>query len=64
VVPGGQGRLVALRPKDGAIAAAAPLDGPGQRFIRPALVGDRIYVSSCDADRGPGHLEAYQVVAQ
>jgi hypothetical protein len=62
VVPGGEGQLLALRVSDGTLAASASLTGPGQRFIRPAVHGDTVYVTSCTGDSGPGQLEAYQLV--
>jgi outer membrane protein assembly factor BamB len=62
VVPGGQGQLLALRVADGTLAASATLTGPGMRFIRPAVHGDTVYVTSCDSDSGPGHVEAYQLI--
>jgi hypothetical protein len=53
---------MALRAGDGSVAAETPLDGPGLRFILPAVGGDMVYVNSCDSDDGPGYVEAYRIV--
>ncbi len=57
----GAGRLYAIRVRDGAVLGRAELDGPGQRYVRPLVVGERVWVSSCAPGDGPGHLEAYDL---
>jgi outer membrane protein assembly factor BamB len=57
------GRLFAIRVRDGETLGRAELDGPGQRYVRPLVVGDRVWVSSCAPGDGAGHLEAYGMSA-
>lgn len=56
------GYLWGVRVRDGELALHAPLSGPGQRFALPLVVGDRIFVDSCD---GPGEqqgrVDAFQL---
>lgn len=59
----GAGRLYALRVRDGTVLGHTDLDGPGQRYVRPLVVGDRVWVSSCASGDGAGHLEAYRLSA-
>lgn len=59
--PGGIGRLLALRARDGALLVDEPLRGPGYRFTLPLFHEDTIYVPSCDSEAGPGTLEAFRV---
>lgn len=60
----GKGVLYGLRVSDGALLAAQELSGGGMRFARPLVDGDRIYLSSCSSDAGPGHVEGYEIVRQ
>jgi hypothetical protein len=60
VEPGGPGRLIALSAKSGALLADVPLAGPGYRFVKPLVDGDRIYVPSCATERGPGTIEIHR----
>lgn len=57
----GPGRLYALRVRDGRVLGTIELAGPGQRYVRPLVVGDRVWVSSCAPGDGAGHLEAYDL---
>jgi hypothetical protein len=59
---GGIGRILALDGASGVLQAATPLAGSGYRFTRPLVIGDRVFVNSCTSDRGPGTLEAYDIV--
>lgn len=59
--PGGRGRLVALRARDGALLADEELAGPGYRFTLPLIHAGAIYVPSCQSDSGPGTLEAFRL---
>jgi hypothetical protein len=58
---GERGNLLALRSRDGAILIDQPLAGPGYRFTQPLLVGERIFVPSCQPDNGPSALEIYDI---
>jgi hypothetical protein len=59
---GGQrGRLLAIDTRDGTKLAEALLDGPGYRFTKPLVIGDRVIVPSCNSDAGPSHLEMYRL---
>ena len=60
---GGKGRLLGLRVEDGAMVVDQELQGPGYRFTQPLLVGDRLFVPSCEPDNGPSALEIYDIVA-
>ena len=57
----GNGTLLGIRARDGAIVAVRELTGPGQRFVAPLAIGDRLYVPSCNSDTGPSHLEGFQL---
>lgn len=58
------GVLYLVRVADGLIVHRAELDGPGQRFAQPLAIDDRLYLASCvQGNRGPSHLEAWQIVA-
>jgi hypothetical protein len=61
VAQGAKGRLVGVRAEDGAIAASVELRGPGQRFVQPLTVDNRIYVPSCSRDTGPSQIEAFEL---
>jgi hypothetical protein len=56
-----RGRLLALRVSDGAILVDELLAGPGYRFTLPLLIGDRIFVPSCQPDQGPSALEVFDI---
>lgn len=56
-----RGKLLALQASDGAILVDQPLAGPGYRFTQPLIVGDRIFVPSCQPDNGPSTLEIYDI---
>jgi hypothetical protein len=57
------GILYAIDVRTGTIVDRGGLDGPGEKYIEPAVVGNRAFVTSCDsiAD-GPTHLEAWDLV--
>lgn len=55
------GRLFAIRVRDGEVLGRAELDGPGQRYVRPLVVDDRVWISSCAPGDGAGHLEALRL---
>jgi hypothetical protein len=61
--PGGAtGILYAIDARTGEIADRAPLDGPGHKYIEPAVLGGRVFVTSCDdIFDGPSHLEAWDL---
>lgn len=54
------GILYLVRVADGAIAERAALDGPGRKYTLPVVRGDTLFVASCDAEDGAGHLEAWR----
>lgn len=57
------GVLYAIDARTGAIADRGSLDGPGQKYIEPLVIGNRVFVTSCDTIMtGPTHLEAWDVV--
>lgn len=58
---GARGRLLALDTLDGSKLAEALLDGPGYRFTKPLVLGDRVVVPSCSGESGPSHLELFQL---
>ncbi len=55
------GQLFAIRVRDGEVLGRAELSGPGQRYVRPLVVDDRVWISSCAPGDGAGHLEAYRM---
>jgi hypothetical protein len=59
------GELFLIRIRDGAIIERGALDGPGHKYLAPLVLGDRVFVGSCDTiGSGPAHLEAWDVVTQ
>lgn len=57
------GVLFLIRVRDGAIVERGALDGPGHKYLEPLVLGDRVFVGSCDAiGAGPAHLEAWDLV--
>jgi hypothetical protein len=58
------GILYAIDARTGDIAARGGMAGPGEKYIEPAMIGDRVFVTSCDTImNGPTHLEAWDVAA-
>lgn len=59
------GELFAVRLRDGAVLARAPMVGRGRKYVAPLVLGDRLVVPSCDGgtDAGPSHLELWQLAA-
>lgn len=57
----GKGQLLAIETESGAPRFDLTLEGKGIRYARPLVLGDAIYVGSCNSDAGPSHLEAYRV---
>jgi len=56
------GVLYAIDARTGAIADRGALDGPGHKYIEPAVIGGRVFVTSCETIMdGPTHLEAWDV---
>ena len=58
---GGRGKLLGIQVSDGAVLVDQPLIGPGYRFTQPLMVGDRIFVPSCEPDDGPSRLEIFEL---
>jgi hypothetical protein len=62
------GRIYLIDAATGAIRDRGALDGGGRKYIRPAVLGQRVFVTSCTGgpDRGmlPGssHLEGWDLV--
>ena len=54
------GLLYLVRVSDGAIVERAGLDGPGRKYNLPVVRADTVIVSSCDAELGASHLEAWR----
>jgi hypothetical protein len=56
------GVLYAIDARSGEIADRGGIDGPGQKYIQPLVLGARVFVTSCDAIAdGPTHLEAWDL---
>lgn len=60
VDPGG-GRLTGVRIADGEPVFQHDLTGRGRRYALPLVHEDRVYVTSCRANDGPGFLEGYRL---
>jgi hypothetical protein len=60
---GKRGRLLGIRAADGAIVVDEELRGAGYRFTQPLLLGDRLFIPSCEPDNGPSQLEIYDIGA-
>lgn len=58
------GKLLALRPRDGKLLGEVALAGKGRRFIEPLVHEDVVYAVSCESDRGRSFVEAHRLVAQ
>ena len=58
------GRLTGLRISDGEPVYRVNMAGPGRRYSLPLVQDDRLYVTSCNRNEGPGHLEGYQLVSE
>ncbi|TDP75857.1 hypothetical protein [Bradymonas sediminis] len=58
------GKLIGLNVDDGARVFETALKGPGRRYAVPLRVDDMIYVSSCDADSGPGRVEGFKLTKE
>jgi hypothetical protein len=57
-----RGTMLLIDVAAGRIVDRRALSGRGQRFIAPLVLGDRIVVTSCESNDGPGHVEAWDVV--
>ncbi|HTE50305.1 MAG TPA: hypothetical protein VK698_05480 [Kofleriaceae bacterium] len=58
-----EGLLYLIRISDGAILDRARLDGPGRKYIEPAVDDQRLFVTSCElVEEGPSHLEGWDLV--
>lgn len=63
--PGGRGTLLAVRVRDGVIAARAALAGEGVRYIEPLVIGSRVFLNSCNGNPpASGHLEAIDLALE
>jgi hypothetical protein len=63
--PGDRGRLLGVRVADGTITYDIELDGRGMRYARPLVVGDMLYVNSCEEQHsGPAWIEAFRISAE
>lgn len=60
-VNGSGGRLIALDVDDGSRVFESKMIGPGYRFTVPFVTQNRVYVSSCKGNAGPGHVEAFEI---
>jgi len=60
----GPGRLVGVRTWDGKMVEDLQMAGPGNRFTKPLVVEDRVYVPSCGNDRASGFVEGYRVLTE
>ncbi len=60
----GPGRLMGVRTWDGEVVEDLELSGPGNRFTKPLVVEDRVYVPSCGNDRTSGFVEAYRIALE
>ncbi len=64
------GRLYLIDAATGVIRDRGTLDGPGRKYVRPAVIGERVFVTSCtggpDTGKLPGssHLEVWDVVGR
>ncbi|MBK9001339.1 MAG: hypothetical protein IPM35_36935 [Myxococcales bacterium] len=56
------GRLIGLRASDGSLLVDQKLAGRGFRFTKPLFHAGVLYTPSCNADFGPGTLEAHRLV--
>lgn len=59
----GKGTIFGVTVKDGTIVARVQMAGRGQRFLRPLIHDDVLYIPSCQDDEGPSELEAYAISA-
>jgi hypothetical protein len=58
---GETGKLLGLHAASGTLLVEADMVGPGQRFSQPLLIGDKLYVNSCDSDEGESRLVGFAV---
>jgi hypothetical protein len=57
-----EGLLYGINAVTGDIEALATLDGPGQKYAQPAVIGSRAFVTSCQTiGQGPAHLEGWEL---
>jgi outer membrane protein assembly factor BamB len=56
---GAHGYLYVVRVRDGQVLARQPLSGAGMRYVKPLVIGDGVFVSSCVSDQGPGGIDAF-----
>ncbi|QDG53179.1 hypothetical protein FIV42_21255 [Persicimonas caeni] len=62
--PDNKGQLVAIDVLDGTRVFETTLGDRGRRYTVPLVVDDRVYVSSCSGDFGPGHVEGFQITRE
>ena len=58
---GGPGNLMGVRIWDGKIVDDRALAGPGNRFTKPLVMDDLVFVPSCGTDRDSAFIEGYRV---
>ncbi len=61
---GKPGHLIGLDVTDGTRLFEVALSGHGWKYTVPLISDDTVYVSSCKADVGPGHVEAFRLTPQ
>jgi len=60
--PGGAGHLYGVDVQTGELLFESLLLGPGRRFTEPVVLGNRVFVNSCDGhNSGPSHLEGFEI---
>jgi hypothetical protein len=59
--PNQNAHLFGVSAADGTILADELMAGPGYRFTKPLVIGDRVFVPSCRSDDGPSFIEGYDV---
>lgn len=58
-----EGRLITVNAADGRLLTDFDLTGPGVRFTRPLIVGDRVHLVHCLTDDGPAWRESWSLSA-
>jgi hypothetical protein len=58
-VRGPPGMLHGIAVADGSVRFQINLNGKGRRFVKPLVVDQTLFLSSCNSNGGPGVLEAY-----
>ncbi len=58
---GWAGLLTGIDVAAGELFAETPLVGRGMRYSKPLVREGVVYITSCDSDQGPGHIDAYRI---